>query len=537
VRAEAEEALHRNILVPVSIEDLKIPLLFRPIQSVRLIHWQEDSNHPQFVKLISALSSILGLSPLKVKEAEQLRAEEEKRRKEQEEQGRRAAEEKRRKEQELKRKAEEERLKKEAEAKRKADEKKQRKEVKAEIKPDKPEPDKIKPPEPKPEATEATQPESPESQKSSKFLKLGLLAGVIILLIITVWFYISHQLKEQARRTRAQIEVAKQELIYAQQREAQKKGKVFVESNPGNATVKILNIDEPFQQGMELEPGHYQMRVSAQGYEAQTMTFSLEPGKEERIRIELAKIKTTEPPSPQKVITNSVGMNFVLIPSGSFMMGNHLSPKQINQKYALTAHADEYPLHEVSISKPFYIQTTEVTQGQWKKIMGNNPSKFKDCGDNCPVEQVSWNDTQGFIKRLNDIEGTDKYRLPTEAEWEYACRAGTVTPFSFGEDIYRIDEYAWTYSGDKSTHAVGQKKPNPWGIYDMYGNVREWCQDWEADYPGHHVIDPKGPPFGQVKVNRGGQFNSSWEHMSSTRSWGYIDEKEAVFGFRVVRDF
>ena len=198
VRAEAEEGLNRNILVPVSIEDVKIPLLFRPIQSVRLIKWQQDSNHPQFVKLISDLSSILGPSPKKVKEAEQRRAEEERRRKQEQERklrekeqkhieaARKAEEEKRRKEQEeLKRKAEEERKRTEAEAERKAEEERKKKEIeekrrekKAKIKPDKPEPFKIKPSEPR---------------KTSNVLKFGVLAGVAVLLIAGILWWVSQQ--------------------------------------------------------------------------------------------------------------------------------------------------------------------------------------------------------------------------------------------------------------------------------------------------------------------------------------------------------
>ncbi|MEA1868882.1 MAG: formylglycine-generating enzyme family protein [Euryarchaeota archaeon] len=168
---------------------------------------------------------------------------------------------------------------------------------------------------------------------------------------------------------------------------------------------------------------------------------------------------------------NSIGMKFTLIPAGEFMMGSE-------------EYDPEKPVHKVKINKPFYLGTYPVTQAEWKAVMGNNPSHCK--GDDLPVEQVSWNDVQEFIKKLNEKEGTDKYRLPSEAEWEYACRAGTTTRYSFGDSESKLDDYAWydDNSGYK-THPVGRKKPNSYGLYDMYGNVREWVQDtWRSDYDG-----------------------------------------------------
>jgi formylglycine-generating enzyme required for sulfatase activity len=208
-------------------------------------------------------------------------------------------------------------------------------------------------------------------------------------------------------------------------------------------------------------------------------------------------------------------MEFVYIPPGTFLRFKH----------------------EVTLTKGYYIQTTEVTQGQWREVMGYNPSNLENYGDNCPVEQVSWYDVQEFIHGLNQIEGTDNYRLPTEAEWEYACRAGTSTRFYFGDSDTALKDYAW-YSGNSngSTHAVAQKIPNAWGLYDMHGNVWEWCQDLFREYPLSPVTDPQGPQSGAYHVIRGGSWcTSSWLCLSADRSWYTPGGRRPNLGFRVVR--
>ncbi|OQW94619.1 MAG: hypothetical protein BWK79_05265, partial [Beggiatoa sp. IS2] len=179
--------------------------------------------------------------------------------------------------------------------------------------------------------------------------------------------------------------------------------------------------------------------------------------------------KSTESNTSQSqhlaTFANSIGMEFVLIPAGKFMMGANPNDQNAND--------DENPRHEVAITNPFYMGKHEVTQGQWTKIMGDNPSNFDDdlVGQDFlkhPVESIDWKDVKEFIKRLNMLEKTDKYRLPTEAEWEYAARAGTQTLYYWGNDEISLGNYAWyNDNSDEQTHPVGKKKPNTFGLYDI----------------------------------------------------------------------
>jgi formylglycine-generating enzyme required for sulfatase activity len=229
-----------------------------------------------------------------------------------------------------------------------------------------------------------------------------------------------------------------------------------------------------------------------------------------------------------ETFTNSIGMKFILIPAGEFWMG----PKEE------TGRKSGVIRHKVGITKSFYMQTTEVTQAQWKAVMGmgNNPSNYS--GDNLPVESVSWNDAQEFIKKLNEKEKLAgwTYRLPTEAEWEYACRDGSTTRFCFGDNECGLDNYCWFYeNSDIKTHPVGTKKPNKWGLYDMHGNVWEWCADWYGDYASSPVSDPKGPASGTSRVLRGGCWiNCALNCRSAARFGVNPAPRNAIIGFRVV---
>ena len=193
---------------------------------------------------------------------------------------------------------------------------------------------------------------------------------------------------------------------------------------------------------------------------------------------------------------------------------------------------DEFPQHEVSLTKPFYMGKYEVTQEQWFEIMGENPSREK--GRMLPVTDVSWEDCQEFIKKLN--KKTDGgYRLPTEAEWEYACRAGTTTAYSFGDKITPKDA---NYVGSEigKPVAIGSYKPNSFGLYDIHGNVWEWCEDWYGDYPAGAVTDPKGPAKGEYRVLRGGSFFGDVSiARSSDRSGTSPSFRSITNGFRLAR--
>ena len=219
-------------------------------------------------------------------------------------------------------------------------------------------------------------------------------------------------------------------------------------------------------------------------------------------------------------------MQFVRIEAGTFLMGS-------NAWYAVSSAE---PVHQVRISKAFYLGTYAVTQGQWQAIMGTNPSRFK-VDPNLPVEKVSWEDVQEFIRQLNAKEGGATYRLPTEAEWEYAARAGTTMAYSFGDDPRQLREYAWygENSGDE-THPVGQKKPNPWGLYDMHGNVWEWVQDWHGRYTAGTAVDPAGPSSGSSRVNRGGGWLGDASPCRSADRYGSAPGlRLGSLGFRLLR--
>ena len=241
----------------------------------------------------------------------------------------------------------------------------------------------------------------------------------------------------------------------------------------------------------------------------------------------LASLSPQDNAPPQSKVATALGpesMEFVRIPAGSFLMG---SPEGEAGRY------DNERLQEVRISRPFYLGKYEVMQGEWEAVMGSNPSEFKKCGPSCPVEMVSWEDVQEFIRRLNELESGRGYlyRLPTEAEWEYAARAGTA-----GARYGELGEIAWYSDNSLGTYPVGLKRANAWGLHDMLGNVWEWVGDWYGEYPTGAVADPLGPSTGSHRVFRGG----GWIHgarsvRSALRGYDSPGIRRDGLGFRLAR--
>ena len=248
-------------------------------------------------------------------------------------------------------------------------------------------------------------------------------------------------------------------------------------------------------------------------------------------------IDAQDPKDPTKEFTNSIGMKFVWIPPGTFQMG---SPKEEKHRNPIETQ------HKVTLTKGFFMGVYTVTQDQWMKVMGGkNPSGFASDKEKLvlPVDSVSWSDCQEFLKKLREKE-MKPYRLPTEAEWEYACRAGTTTPFHFGETI-SLDQA--NYDGDYAygngkkgvrrlkTTPVGAFPANAFGLHDMHGNLYQWCQDWYGDYPQNDVTDPQGPEKGQARVLRGGSWKSSpVSCRSAERLWYEPETRFYLYGFRVA---
>jgi formylglycine-generating enzyme len=220
-------------------------------------------------------------------------------------------------------------------------------------------------------------------------------------------------------------------------------------------------------------------------------------------------------------ISPSTKMQFLKIPAGCFFMGSD------------NGFRFEAPAHKVCVDS-FYLGTYEVTQKQWSIFKDQNRSKF--IGENHPVQRVSWNDAKDYLQRLNSAEKTDRYRLPSEAEWEYAARGGTSTQFYWGDEIN--NDYVWYFgTSDYQSHPVGQKKPNPFGLYDMLGNVWEWVEDWFSNnyFKTSPIQNPKGPTSGRFKVKRGGSQANLISHIKShTRYRAPVDKRHYINGFRIA---
>ena len=245
------------------------------------------------------------------------------------------------------------------------------------------------------------------------------------------------------------------------------------------------------------------------------------------------------------VMTNSIGMELRLIKAGTFQMGATKSADQLATLFETEAEyfEDEFPRHRVTISQDFRLGVTAVTQSEWQSVMNTQPwleGLFFEEGADYPATYVSWDDAVEFCLKLSAKEGVT-YRLPTEAEWEYACRAGSESIYSFGDSPELLEEYAWFTEnaddiGEEFAHRVRQKRPNAWGLHDMHGNVWEWCQDWYGGYGSDLATDPTGPESGSFRVLRGGSWNGLARLARSADRFGNSpDFRRDYVGFRVLR--
>jgi formylglycine-generating enzyme required for sulfatase activity len=263
------------------------------------------------------------------------------------------------------------------------------------------------------------------------------------------------------------------------------------------------------------KPGKFLFPVLVEGPEGQRVETSL--------YVVLTQPKLPEVQETTVDLGGAVRLVLVRIPAGSFMMGDD-------------SNASAQPAHQVTIKNPFWLGKYEVTQEQWQAVVGRNTSDFRGWKD--PAENISWNQCQGFIHQLNKRVPGHEFRLPTEAEWEYACRAGGRGRYGFGDDESQLAKYAWYSSNsDGHPHPVGWKKPNPWGLYDMHGNVAEWCQDrYGADYYQHSPAeDPPGPATGLQRVVRGGDWcGLPMDAQSAQRNHVKADERNNHLGLRIV---
>lgn len=283
-------------------------------------------------------------------------------------------------------------------------------------------------------------------------------------------------------------------------------GRVRVTSNVDEATVRLAGLEFKTKIGSattvgQVPVGRHLVKVSKTGYKNWQAEIEVLPEQQVEVAIEMSK-KLVKAPAPKNKFINNIGIQFIRIRPGGFVMG---SPPG-------HGFTDERPAHRVKLTKEFWISKYEVTQLQYSKVMGENPSKYREDQSDFnevmerPVERVSWEDAMKFVERLNHLEGTHRYRLPTEAEWEYVCRAGGTHLDTLGQVAVQPQK-------------VGVST-NPWDVWDMQGNVSEWTADWYGSdyYSVSPVKDPSGPAKGHTKIFRGGSFKSEEKTKGSTRS-------------------
>ena len=318
------------------------------------------------------------------------------------------------------------------------------------------------------------------------------------------------------------------------------RARLYITTAPRGANIRILNISQAYHDGIALAPGRYHIEVSQSGYKKKKQWINISGTQGVDLHVSLEK-NTAQAPSGKKAgetwTEPTTGMEFVWVEGGCYQMGDTFGDGYNNEK----------PVHRVCVDG-FWMAKYEVTQGQWKAIMSSNPSYFKN-GDNYPVEKVSWDDCQIFINKLNNRSGK-RFRLPYEAEWEYAARSGgEKVRFGTGKDTIGPNEanfnasvkYKKSYfrSGQyrKKTVPVDSFSPNSLGLYNMSGNVWEWCQDWYGKnyYKNSPLNNPQGPSSGSSRVGRGGSWNSGPLYVrAADRYWGYPDYRHFSLGFRLL---
>ncbi|MFO0926515.1 MAG: SUMF1/EgtB/PvdO family nonheme iron enzyme [Gemmataceae bacterium] len=296
-------------------------------------------------------------------------------------------------------------------------------------------------------------------------------------------------------------------------------GIIELEDVPADAEVRVdgKQVEVRFRDGGKAEvrvaPGERRLEVRKDGFETRGEEVTLRAGGRVVLTARLKRLAILPGKKGKKAgdltrvaLGGGVEMTFAWCPPGTFQMG---SPTDEAER------SEDETLHRATLTEGYWLGVHEVTQKQWWAVMRNNPSEFK--GDDLPVEKVSWDDCQAFCKKLGEKTGK-QFRLPSEAEWEYACRAGTTTPFHFGDTL--STEQA-NYNGDHTygrgqkgvnrakTTPVGSFAANAWGLYDMHGNVWEWCQDWYGGYPSEDIKNPQSPPDGTARVLRGGSWNNN----------------------------